>query len=387
MSAKDTAASAAAAYPDAPDIVGARKAKKKSAFGALNTVHFAYKDREYFSENLALLLKSAVPVGQALHSLQDSSSSKSLKKTLAAMEADIESGMSLADALERSGLVSTQTLALVRLGENSGHLVENLQLAAQQEEKRHVFASKVRSALIYPSFVLSLTVLVALGVAWFLLPRLAQTFSQMNVKLPFISKVLIGMGTFLKEHGIVAVPIGFLVFGIVIYILFANPPTKHIGKRLLFALPGIGRLMREVEIAQFGYLLGTLLNAGLPVTEAVRLLAGASTSPQHQAFYNYLAQSLDDGFSFKDSLNKYKNSGKLIPKPVQQMVIAGERSGSLPEVLLTIGRTYEQKADTTTANLEAIIEPILLVIVWLGVMIVAVAVVIPIYSLVGGLNK
>jgi type IV pilus assembly protein PilC len=364
-----------------------KKAQKKSAFSALNQVHFAYKEREYFSENLSLLLKSAVPVGQALHSLQDSSSSKNLKKALATMEADIEAGMSLADALERSGLVSTQTLALVRLGENSGHLVENLQLAAQQEEKRHVFAAKVRSALIYPTFVLSLTVAVALGVAWFLLPRLAQTFSQMDVKLPAISKVLIGVGTFLKEHGVVAVPAGFVVVAIAAYILFAAPQTKHIGRQLLFALPGIGRLLREVEIAQFGYLLGTLLNAGLPVTQAVRLLAGASSSPQHQRFYNYLAESLDDGFSFKDSLDKYKNSGKLIPKPVQQMVIAGERSGSLPEVLLTVGRTYEQKADVTTDNLEAIIEPVLLVIVWVGVMLVAVAVVIPIYSLVGGLNK
>ncbi|HSX34105.1 MAG TPA: type II secretion system F family protein [Candidatus Saccharimonadales bacterium] len=370
-----------------PNPVRARKEKKRSAFGALQRVHFAYKEREYFSENLALLLKSAVPVGQALHSLQDSSTSKPLKKALSTMEADIEAGMNLADALERSGLVSTQTLALVRLGENSGHLIENLQLAAQQEEKRHVFASKVRSALIYPTFVLSLTVLVALGVAWFLLPRLAQTFSQLDVKLPAISRVLIGGGTFLKEHGAVAVPLAFLVVAVVAYILFAAPKTKHIGRRMLFMLPGIGRLMREVEIAQFGYLLGTLLNAGLPVTQAVKLLAGASSSPDHQKFYNYLADSLDDGFSFKDSLDKYKNSGKLIPKPVQQMVIAGERSGSLPEVLLTVGRTYEQKADTTTDNLEAIIEPILLVIVWLGVMIVAVAVVIPIYSLVGGLNK
>jgi type II secretory pathway component PulF len=186
---------------------------------------------------------------------------------------------------------------------------------------------------------------------------------------------------------VVVIPAAFLVLGIVLYILFAAPATKHIGKRLLFLLPGIGRLMREVELAQFGYLLGTLLNAGLPVTEAVQLLAGASTAPQFQAFYMYLAQSLDDGYGFQDSMARYKNSAKLIPRPVQQMVAAGERSGSLPEVLLTIGRTYEQKADTTTANLEAIIEPILLVIVWVGVMVVAVAVIVPIYSLVGGLNK
>lgn len=368
--------------------MAAKPAKKKaSALGALNRPHYGYKEREYFSENLSLLLKSAVPVGQALESLRDSSSNKRLKKALDTMRADIEAGQSLADALESSGLVSGQTLALVRLGEHSGRLVENLQLAAQQEEKRHTFTAKVRSALIYPTFVLSLTLVVALGVAWFLLPRLAATFSQLRVNLPALSRTMIGVGIFLKEHGIVVIPAGLGALALIGYILFAAPPTKHIGKRLLLHVPGIGRLMREVEIAQFGYLLGTLLNAGLPVTQAVNLLAGASSLPQYQKFYQHLTTSLGDGYSFRQTLERYKKSGKLIPLPVQQMVLAGERSGSLPEVLLTIGRTYEQKSDITTQNLEAIIEPILLVIVWGGVMLVAVAVVVPIYSLVGGLNK
>ncbi|HSX28910.1 MAG TPA: type II secretion system F family protein [Candidatus Saccharimonadales bacterium] len=349
--------------------------------------HLAFKEREYFSENLALLIKSAVPIGEALEALATTTHNKGMKKTLAAMQNDIEVGYSLADALERSGIVSSQTLALVRLGEHSGHLVENLQLAAQQEEKRHTFRAKVRSALIYPAFVLSLTVLVGLGVAWFLLPRLANTFSQLSVKLPFISRLLINFGIFLKAHGLIAVPLFIAACIGLAYLLFGFRYTKSIGQRLLFALPGIGKLMHEIEIAQFGYLLGTLLEAGLPITQALILLAHASTADQYQRLHQYLAQALDDGYSFKDSLGNYKPSNKLLPPAVQQMIIAGERSGSLSEVLLTVGRTYEQKADITTENLEVILEPIMLVIVWIGVMLVAIAVIIPIYSLVGGLNK
>jgi type II secretory pathway component PulF len=350
-------------------------------------VHIPLKEREYFTENLALLLKSAVPVGTALESLADSTHNKAMKKVLARLSADIESGFSLADALERSGASDSQTLALVRLGEASGRLVDNLQLAAQQEEKRHVFHSKVRSALIYPVFVLGLTLVVGLAVAWFLLPRLAGTFSQLNVKLPLVSRLMINFGTFLRLHGIIAVP-GFLAGCVLIgYVLFVAPRTKTIGQRLLLALPGIGRLMREVEVSQFGYLLGTLLDAGLSITQAIDLLANASTVPQYRKFYTHLGNALNDGYGFKAGLSQYKKSHKLLPSTVQQMVIAGERSGSLPEVLLTIGRIYEQKSDVTTASLEVIIEPILLVIVWLGVMLVAIAVVVPIYSLVGGLNK
>lgn len=326
-------------------------------------------------------------MNQALTSLLETAHSKGMRQALNGLRTDIEAGISLSDALEKSGIVSTQTLALARMGEQSGHLVENMQLAAQQEEKRHIFRSKVRSALIYPAFVLGLTTVVGLGVAWFLLPKLAVTFDQLQVNLPAISKAMISLGVFLKAHGVIAVPLALLFMVLVVYVLFAMPKTKVIGQRILLVMPGISRLMREVEVAQFGYLLGTLLDAGLPVTKAINLLAGSTSLSQYRKFYLYLARSLEDGHTFQQSLQAYPKVSKLLPPAVQQMVIAGERSGSLSEVLSTIGRTYEQKSDITTQNLEAILEPILLVIVWVGVMLVAVAVIVPIYGLVGGLNK
>jgi type II secretory pathway component PulF len=356
-------------------------------FNRQRTVHLSFKEREYFTENLALLLKSAVPIGEALHSLDATASSKRMHSALQRMISDIDEGLSLADALEHSGIVSKQTLALVRLGESSGRLVDNLKLAAEQEEKRHMFQSKIRSAMIYPAFVLSITLFVGLGISWFLLPRLSATFSQLQIELPLISRVTIGFGTFLSNHGIIAVPVFLGLVGVLGYYLFVAPKTRDIGRKLLFKIPGLGRLMREVEIAQFGYLLGTLLNAGLPITRALELLAQASQSPQYQQFYLAISESLDSGFSFRDSLSNYKDSASLLPPAVQQIIIAGERSGSLPDVLLTIGHTYEQKSDITASNLEAIIEPVLLVVVWIGVMVVAVSVIVPIYSLVGGLNK
>lgn len=349
--------------------------------------HIGFKDREYFTENIALLLKSAVPIGDALQSLSATTKNRSTQKALAQMGSDIESGYSLANAMERAGIVSRQTLALARLGEASGHLIDNLQLAAQQEEKQHVFRSKIRSALLYPAFVLTLTLVVGLGVAWFLLPRLAQTFSQLQVELPFISRLMIEFGVFLQKYGLIVVPIGIGAIFLVGLVLFTGPKTKVIGQRLLLGIPGIGRLMREVEIAQFGYLLGTLLQAGLSVTQSVQLLASASSLHIYQKFYEFLASALDDGHSFKEAFRMYGNSEKLLPPAVQQMVIAGEASGSLPDVLLTTGRTFEQKSDITTNNLEVIIEPVLLVFVSAGVLAVAVAVLIPIYSLVGGLGQ
>jgi type IV pilus assembly protein PilC len=361
-------------------------AKTKQQDKRRKAVHLAYKESEYFTENLALLLKSAVPISEIIDSLAEGARSRLFKKALAGIQEDISAGYGLSDALDRSGIIGGQTLALIKLGEVSGHLVENLQLAAQQEAKRHAFRAKVRSALIYPSFVIGLTLVVGVGVAWFLLPRLAETFSQLGVALPAISRILINLGIFLKEHGLVAVPSAAAAIALLGYILFFAPGTRNIGKTLLFHLPGIGRLIREVEVAQFGYLLGTLMNAGLTVTQSLKLLESASSTPQYQKLYQHLGESIDNGYTFKESMTNYKHVRNVLPVSIRPMIVAGERSGSLPEVLLTIGAAYEQKSDITTQNLETIIEPILLVMVAIGVLLVAIAVILPIYSLVGGLN-
>lgn len=344
------------------------------------------KEREYFSVNLAMLLKASVPVGEAIESLGDTASSRAMKKTLKQLSEDVDKGLSLFQALAKSKLVSRQTLTLVEIGEQSGNLVENLTVAAQQEQKQRLFRSKLRSAMIYPTFVLSLTVIVGLGIAWFLLPRLADTFSQLNAELPPISKALIGFGVFLRDNGIWAVPAilgGLFLFAVLI---MAVPLTKNLVLRLVLHLPGIGKLAHELEIARFGYMLGTLLEAGLSITRSLELLEKSTNSPPYQKFYRFLAKSLKNGYSFKQSFNEYKGINKLIPANARQIIVAGERSGSLSQTLHIIGDTYDAKVEATTKNFEVIIEPVLLVIVWVGVMGVAVAVILPIYSLIGGLN-
>lgn len=344
------------------------------------------KYREYFTSNLALLFDAAVPVQEAFLSLKETSKSPELNKALDQMSNDIDDGVPLWQAMDRSGIVSNQTLALVRLGEQSGRLVDNLKVAAKQEEKQRIFKSKVRSAMLYPSFVLGLTLLIGIGVAWFLLPRLSETFTRLGADLPLISKFFINIGIFLKANGYWAIPVGLGAMTFILYMLFGFSKTKSVGQRLLFHLPGVSRLLHEVEIARFGYLLGTLLQAGLTVTQALESLEQATNVPRYKELYRHLRTSFEEGYSFRTSFPKYHHTSKLLPPPVQQMVIAGERSGSLPEALLNVGNIYEQKVDITTQNLEAILEPILLVIVWVGVMGVAVAVILPIYSLVGGMG-
>jgi type II secretory pathway component PulF len=348
--------------------------------------HLPAKEREYITTNLAQLLKAAVPIDEAVLSLAETSKSAAFKKAMAQIADEVHDGVSLWKALDHSGVAGSETLALIRLGEQSGRMSENMAVAAAQEQKQRMFRAKVRSAMLYPSFVLSLTAVVGLAVAWFLLPKLSVTFSQLNVQLPLISKIFIDAGLFLRSNGIWAVPAILFGGALLVYVVFFMKPTKRLGEWLLFHTPGISRLLFEVELARFGYLLGTLLQAGLNVRQALELMEESTPNHQYKAFYRYLRSAFDEGYNFTASLKKYRHVGRLLPPSAQQILIAGERSGSLAEALLMIGSDYEAKADITTQNLEVVLEPILLVAVSIGVLGVAIAVILPVYKLVGGLQ-
>lgn len=353
--------------------------KKLSTFGLS-------KERDQFIENLSMLVLSGMSIIGALSSIIKQTKSPGMKAILERMLLEIESGSPVWKALDKTHFFKGYTISLIRLGEESGNFAENLKVVALEEEKDREFKSKVKSALMYPIFVLGLTGIVGIGISWFILPKLAKIFYDLKLALPLITKVLLAFGLFLSKHGLVAVPLGAAVIGAVGYLVFGWSKTKFIGEAIIFSIPGIKTLLMEVEVARFGYLLGTLLEAGLPVTRAIDSLASASEVIRYKKFYLALRESIDAGNSFEKSFAAYKNINALIPPPVQQLIISGEQSGNLNKTLIKVGQVLEAKSDTTTKNLTIIMEPILLVIVWAGVVSVAFAVILPIYSLVGGLN-
>jgi type II secretory pathway component PulF len=354
--------------------------KKLSTFGL-------GKDRDQFIENLSMLVFSGMSITGALTSIIKQSKNPAMKKILERMLLEIESGSPVWKSLNKTGFFKGYTISLIRLGEESGNFAENLKVVALEEEKDREFKSKVKSALMYPIFVLALTGIVGIGISWFILPKLAKIFSDLKLALPLITKILLGFGVFLSKYGIIVVPIGIALIASLIYIVFTYEKTKFIGEAILFSIPGIKTLLMEVEVARFGYLLGTLLEAGLPVTKAIESLAGASEVLRYKKFYVYLRDSVDMGNSFEKSFSLYKDIDALIPQSFQQLIVSGEQSGNLNKTLIKVGQALEAKSDTTTKNLTIIMEPILLVIVWAGVVSVAFAVILPIYSLVGGLNN
>ncbi|MES2023098.1 MAG: type II secretion system F family protein [Patescibacteria group bacterium] len=361
-----------------------KKKISKSSFGIYLGLA---KEKEYLMENLSFLISSGMPIGEALRSIQVELKSNFMKKIVEQAVEDVENGVPLYRALDDTGLFGMHEISLIKNGEESGLLVGNLKVISEQAAKNRIFRSRLSSALMYPTLILSVTFLVGTGVAWFILPRLATMFSQLHIKLPLITQIFISVGIFLSKYGSIFFPFLIAFVVLAIYLLFYFPKTRIAGQYLLFSIPGISRLIQELEISRMGYLLGSLNNAGLPLLQAIGSLRESTLSPFYAKFYDFLYIKIEEGFSFEESFKAYKNIRKILPLSIQQIITIGEQSGNLSTALLKIGQAYEEKTEVTSKNISIALEPILLVIVWGGVMLVAIAVILPIYSLVGGIGK
>jgi len=152
-------------------------------------------------------------------------------------------------------------------------------------------------------------------------------------------------------------------------------------------VPSVNLLIREIELARFGYILGSLLNAGLPVVEALNSLRETTEIYPYRNFYSHLKVCVEEGNSFKKSFDAYPDLEILIPISFQQVVAAGELSGRLPDTLISLGKIFEDKVSVTTKNFAVVVEPVLLVMVWFVVLFVALSIIMPIYSLISGLEQ
>jgi len=360
--------------------------QKKRQISSLDTFGLG-EEKEYFIENLGVLLASGMDIIEALESIKAEVKSKALKKIIIYLQDDIVGGSGLWEALERTKLLPKHIISLVKIGEASGRLEESLNVIVTQQQKTRSFKSKINSAMMYPVFVMVLALVVGIGVAWFILPNLSKVFSQLNLELPLVTRLLLGLGKFLSKEGTWAVPsfIGSIVF--LAYFIFAFPYTKFLGQKLLFIIPGIKKLILQIELSRLGYIMGTLLQSGLPIVDAMDSLSEATPLHDYKKLYERLRDNLEEGKSFTEFFSVNKNIKKYIPVPAQGLIMVGERSGKLSKIFLNMGVTYEEKTDLTTKNLSVILEPVLLIIVWLGVVAVALAVILPIYSLVGGINE
>jgi len=343
-------------------------------------------ERDYFIENMSLLISSGMGISNTLEALLSSVKTQKMKTITAAIKEMVEDGSPLWKAFQETKFFPDRIIALIRSGEESGRLPEHLNLVTIQQHKEKVFKSRLRSALLYPGIVLFLAFVVGLGSAWFLLPHIVDLFKQSTQQLPQSTQILIWFGAFFESYGIVFVPVLILLMFFIVYMVFVNRPTKFLGDAILFSLPGIKTLVQGVELAQFGYMFGAMLQAGFPIHEALQTVKEASAYVSYQKFYDHLGESIVRGETFKMAFDSYKKAERFIPIPIQQLIISAEKSGKLTETFIKIALIFEEKTEAMSKDLTTILEPIVLIVVGLIVAFVVSGVIGPIYGIYDQIN-
>jgi type II secretory pathway component PulF len=344
-------------------------------------------EKDYFIENLSLLVASGMGITAALESMRGTFKHRKMKRVLSFVEDEVNNGSPLWKALLDAKFLPPRMVYLVKSGEESGRLPEHLNLVTIQQHKERVFISRIRSALLYPTTIFIVAIVVGLGSAWYTLPKLVSVLEQVNVALPFTTLAIISVGNFIQNYGLIFFPcliLGILVF---IYFVFFNSKTKVIGEYIIFGIPGVKQLVQGVEVARFGYIFGALLQAGIVIPDALDSLAEGASMILYKRFYINIRDAVVMGKSFQQSIKEYKQAEKLIPLPMQQLIFSAEKSGKLSETLLRIGQIFEEKTDSMAKDLSTILEPLILLIVGAMVGLIALGIISPIYSLVNQIGS
>lgn len=343
-------------------------------------------ERDYFIENLSLLISSGMGISAALGALSLSVKSWKMRKITKVIESMVNAGMPLWKSFEETRLLPERVISLIRSGEEAGRLADHLNLVTIQGHKEKVFQSRLRGALLYPGIVLSLATIVALASAWLVLPKLVSIFNESKGALPLATRILLQTGAFFEQYGAVAVPAIIITLGLLVYGLFFYKKTKFIGDYILFHIPGVKDLVQGVELARFGYIFGVLIQAGFQVNEALESVKKGTTYASYRKFYEYLQTSVTRGESFKNALANFPKADKYIPIPIQQLIMSAEKSGKLSETFIRIGVIFEEKTDAMSRDLATVLEPIVLIIVGLIVAFIVMAIIGPIYGLSNQIN-
>ncbi len=331
------------------------------------------------TKHLAIMLKAGLTLDATMKTLILQFTGK-LRSVLDDVYDSIEAGSGLAEAMAQHPRVFNDYFVnMVKAGESSGNLPENLERLADRLSKDHELKQKVVSAMFYPTMVFALTLALALSISLFVLPRLTGLFKAFDFELPLTTKIMLVFSNFMANHGVLAAMIVIIGIPTFIFVLRLKPvrPFSH---ALYLKLPLINKLIMDINLARFSIILSSLLESGLPIDKAVKICRDVIGNYRYKAAIQRLNEGIVTGKPASDVLSEFQS---IFPPFVVQMIASGEESGKLEDMLSYLGEFYEKELDNKLKNLSTIVEPGLLIIIGLMVAFTAIAIITPVYNFIG----
>ncbi len=340
----------------------------------LNKVSFS--DLVIITRQLATMISSGLVLSEAIDILEEQQTNKILKNALADISQDVKGGLTLAQALGQYPHIFPHLYVnLVKSGETSGKLDNVLLQMADGLEKDREFQSKIRGAMIYPVLVLSMMVVVMIIMMVFVIPKLVNLYTQSTIELPLPTKILIGTSTLFTNYWWVLV---IITVGAIVGInRWKKTPEGNLflGK-LILRIPIVGKIVTNVTLTNFNRTFGLLTSAGIPLLESIGIVSDLTDNPVFKIALKDAYNGVEKGLPFSSLL-----SATVFPKIVSQMIKVGEETGKVDEIFLKLADFFESESDHLVKNLTVAIEPIVLVILGIGVAFLVISIILPIYKL------
>ena len=353
------------------------KVKSKPLFGAAGKV-ITPQDIATFSRQIATMIKSGVPIVQALEIIGSGNKNPRMQKLVGGIRNDIENGSSIYEALSKHPVQFDELYRnLVKAGESAGVLEVVLDTIATYKENIEALKGKIKKALFYPTMVFAVAILVSGILLVFVVPQFEDVFKGFGADLPAFTQIIVNASRFMVSWWwlILLILVGSITAAIMAF--KRSPRFQHFVDRAILRVPIIGQIMHNSAIARFSRTLAITFKAGVPLVEALDTVAGACGN----MVYEDAVKRIRDDVSVGYQVNMAMKQTNLFPHMVTQMTAIGEEAGALDTMLFKVADFYEEEVNNAVDALASLLEPMIMVII--GVMVggMVVAMYLPIFKL------
>jgi type IV pilus assembly protein PilC len=335
-------------------------------------------DKILLTRNLGAMLKAGLPLLRALGVIERQTRKKKLKDVLQGISKDIQQGISLSTAMSKySHVFPNLIISMVAAGEESGTLSETLATISEQLDRVHTLKKKIHGAMIYPSVIVAILLLVGILMMIYIVPTLTKTFKDMNVELPFTTQVIIFISDFLVAHTLVAF-LAIILLCVSFILVLRTSLGKHFFETIFLKIPVIGTIIKETNSARFGRTMSSLLSSGVNVLTSLEITYNVVQNGYFKKIILIAKKEVEKGQSLAKVFVEAEN---IYPPLVGELIAVGEETGALPDMLQQVAVFYENEVDQKTKNMSTIVEPFLMLIVGGAVGFFAVSMISPIYGI------
>lgn len=336
------------------------------------------KELVLFSRQLATMISARVPIIQSLRILEDQIDNKYLLGVITDIIAAVQNGESLSFAMSKYEKVFNNVYtSLVKSGEVAGSLDKSLVYLADQQEKDYELKRKVKGAMTYPMFVLGTLTVVMVLMFKFILPKLTSVLEEQGGNLPYISQLLISFTHFFDKFWWVVI-IGLGVFVLIIKYLLSTTVGRENWDYIKLKLPIFGGILQKIYLTRFSRNLATLVKGGIPIIKALQIVSEIIGNTVYRDILLDTISKISGGKAISDGLSGHEQE---FPSIVTQMVKVGEQTAQLDDILSKLSLFYEKEVDSKISTLTTLMEPLIMIVLGIGVGILVAGILMPIYNL------